>query len=151
MCGALALWGLAERAPVGPAGGRVESEWERFLSLGFKCRCGEGEREGGGEGVRAASGQRRGASRRTVGEIGFGGGGKEIRRRRRASVSNATDDNPGGRGRTAGRSTSASAAVIVCVLTAQSLGSAALSASAAVGIAGGPTSQRERGDLVLRL
>ena len=77
LCGALALWELAERAPVGPAGGRVESEWERFLSLGFKCRCGEGEREGGGEGVRGASGQRRGASRRTV-----GGSASEVAERR---------------------------------------------------------------------
>ena len=99
LCGALALWERAERAMVGPAGGRVESEWERFLSLGFKCRCGEGEREGGGEGVRG--GQR--ATARSVAKngwgIGFGGGGKEIRRRRRASVSNATDDNPDERGR----------------------------------------------------
>ena len=77
LCGALALWELAERALVGPAGGRVESEWERFLSLGFKCRCGEGEREGGGEGVRGASGQRRGASRRTV-----GGSASEVAERR---------------------------------------------------------------------
>ena len=96
LCGALALGERAERA----SGGRVESEWERFLSLGFKCRCGEGEKEragGRGGGRATALSDARGGSR-----IGFGGGGKEIRRRRRrASVSNATDDNPDGGGRRA--------------------------------------------------
>ena len=142
----------ASRAGAGRPGGRASRVGMGTVSLSrFQMQMWRG----GARGRRGGRQGRERATARSVAKdgwgIGFGGGGKEIRRRRRASVSNATDDNPGGRGRTVGRSTTASAAVIVCVLTAQSLGSAALSASAAVGIAGGPTSQRERGDLVLRL
>ena len=132
-----------ENGPTDRAGvGRVESEWERFLSLGFKCRCGEGEKEraggrsGGRGGARAtASSDARGGSR-----FCFGGGGKEIRRRR-ASVSNATDDNPGGRQAVRHRGRGRSDSLCAYGLVVRS--AVAVSAAAAVGIGGGPTTERK--------